>query len=683
MPCPASGRRPAAVLIRALPALGLTCLSWLAGAAVPDRAHQRELFRSALDAASHGHGDDWKKLAIDLADYPLLPYVELAALHRDAGKAKLDRATVERFIARWPDTLPARDLRQDYLRERANASDWPAFRALWQETGARDLACDDLNARLAAGETLAFADIEPLWNDARLASDCVPAFTWARAHGVLDEAQVWARVGEAAGNGHAGTVSTLAGLLHGSDRADAARLASVLGDPATALAKASRWPDDARAREAAALGLARLARRNTDDAETLWTRLEKHFGFSRAQKERVLHALALYRAASYAPNALARLKALPDAANDADTRAWRVRVAIAARDWNEALAALDALDDEQKTDSRWRYLRARVLVKLERKDEADAILAAVATEADYYGFLAADWIGAPYALCPDTLAGDPAIEARLEQQPDLARAFEFQALDEWPQARREWAFAMDKLDPDERRMAADLAYRRGWYDRAVFAYGADPAAHQLYAQRFPLALKSDVTRSAHAAGIDPAWAYAIIRAESAWVADAHSGADAWGLMQLLPGVGRQLARELKLSWDGPRELLDPVLNIRLGTRYLAQMAADYDGSPWLASAAYNAGKTPLARWITERGMLDPDFFIETMPYHETRDYVARVLAFSVIYDWRLDGRVVPLAARMPRIGQPYHAPTAKTPRKAVMCPATPATAAPATAAGAP
>ena len=63
-------------------------------------------------------------------------------------------------------------------------------------------------------------------------------------------------------------------------------------------------------------------------------------------------------------------------------------------------------------------------------------------------------------------------------------------------------------------------------------------------------------------------------------------------------------------------------------------------------AAYNAGPTPTARWQSQRPGFDPDFWIETISYKETREYVARVLAFSVIYDWRLDGDALPLSDRM-------------------------------------
>ncbi len=182
-----------------------------------------------------------------------------------------------------------------------------------------------------------------------------------------------------------------------------------------------------------------------------------------------------------------------------------------------------------------------------------------------------------------------------------------------------------------------MAAERGWHDRAVYALNRGEDLHY-YDLRFPLARRTDIVRDARSAGIDPTWAYAIIRAESAWTTDARSGADAFGLMQLLPGTAKHLAKQLGVSFSGASALFDPDLNIRLGTQYLGKMALRYDGSPWLASAAYNAGSDPVGRWIDARDSLDPDFFIETIPYKETREYVARVLAFAVIYDWRSTAR---------------------------------------------
>ncbi|HEY8682217.1 MAG TPA: transglycosylase SLT domain-containing protein, partial [Rhodanobacter sp.] len=113
--------------------------------------------------------------------------------------------------------------------------------------------------------------------------------------------------------------------------------------------------------------------------------------------------------------------------------------------------------------------------------------------------------------------------------------------------------------------------------------------------------------------------------------------------------------------------------------YLAQLAERYNGAPWLASAAYNAGPNRVDQWLAARGTLTPDLFVATIPFKETREYVARVMAFSVIYDWRLNGNAVPLATRMSAIGQPYGLPNASTARRSIDCPATEPVSAPATA----
>ena len=638
---------------------------------------QREQFRSALAAAQRGKEPDWKRATavLEEAHYPLTPYIELTVLR--AQIAQLARAQVTSFLKRWPDSLAANDLRDAYLRELARRGEWTTFREIGSKSADRDLVCDALQAKIAADGKLDYAaDIDPLWQSARsLPNACDPVFAAARSAGLLTDARVWERVTRAADAGNADVAAEAAALLEGSERADAERIADALRDPRAMLAKSKNGPDTTRMRDAVSYAFARLARRDSAAAETAWAEFGTAFKWDDAQKNRILNAIATFRATSYSPDALARLKALPDAAEDDVTREWQVRIALAGGDFKETLAALDAMSATQKADARWRYLRARMLGKLDRKAEAAPIFSEVAREASFYGFLAADWIEQPYTICPRTLARDPANDATLAKQADLARAFEFRELGMLREARREWDFAMTKFDTAQRRLALDLAYRNGWYDRAVFAFSADPETQRLYEQRFPLGMQSQVTREARAAGIDPAWAYGIIRAESAWMTDAHSHADAYGLMQLLPGVAKQVAKAEKLPYSKPQDLFDANLNVQLGTRFLGRMADRYQGSPWLASAAYNAGEAPVGRWLDARATLDPDFFVETIPYKETREYVSRVLAFSVIYDWRINGSALALSARMPKIGQAYRAPDEHSVRKSVVCasPDTPTT----------
>ena len=234
----------------------------------------------------------------------------------------------------------------------------------------------------------------------------------------------------------------------------------------------------------------------------------------------------------------------------------------------------------------------------------------------------------------------------------MARALELHAIGWRDAATRAWDHARESLSEPDRRQLLLLASEQGWYDRVVFGLSAGDDLRQ-YALRFPLAERATVESQSAANGLDPAWAFALIRAESAWQPDVRSPANAYGLMQLLPATGQQMARQLGLDWPGTSLLLDPRANIRLGTRYLAQQADKFQGSPWLATAAYNAGSKPVQRWLGERGTLPADIFIETIPFRETRDYVTRVLAFSVIYDWRLNGAARRLSDRLPDPGRRY------------------------------
>jgi soluble lytic murein transglycosylase len=642
----------------------------VAAATVPnptELSHQREQFPLVWETAKHGPDDAWRRLAPGLESYPLFPYLELAGLQRRMTQLRSDE--VEKFLAAWPDSLPGQIARDAFLLELARRNDWKNFLALAPATPrGKDLQCDRLQAQLALGKPVDFSrDVQPLWASAvALPSACDGVVRWAREHGRLTPAVVWERIDLAARAGTGGLIAALAPLLDGAERTAAERIALAVSDPGKALDEAAAWPDAPRTREAVAVGFERLARRNSELAETQWAKLQTRFKLNADQRGRVLRAVAMYRATSYAPDALARLEALPAELADDATREWRVRTALASGDFSATLRALDALSAAQQADARWRYLRARVLVKLQRESDATPLFAAVAQEANFHGFLAADWLQQPYTICPGADIEPGSDGEELRRNPSLARAFEFFALDRLTEARREWDFALAPMSPAQRRVAADLASDLGWYDRAVYTLnqGGDL---RLYTLRFPLARRDQIVRAARAAGIDPSWAYGIIRAESAWTSDAHSSADAWGLMQLLPGTAAQLAKSIKLRYGGARDLLDPDTNITLGTRYLAAMAQHYDGSPWLASAAYNAGVDPVGRWIDARDTLEPDFFIETIPYKETREYVARVLAFSLIYDWRLNGTVTPLSSKLPRIGKAYSPPAEDTPRKTVAC----------------
>ena len=124
--------------------------------------------------------------------------------------------------------------------------------------------------------------------------------------------------------------------------------------------------------------------------------------------------------------------------------------------------------------------------------------------------------------------------------------------------------------------------------------------------------------------LDPYLVASLIRQESEFDPSVISYANAYGLMQLLPSVGRAMAREEGLTHFQTFQLLDPDTNIRLGTRYLREMLDRFGGVEEYALAAYNAGDYRVADWEAAGPYQGIDEFVESIPFTQTREYVEAI-----------------------------------------------------------
>jgi soluble lytic murein transglycosylase len=160
---------------------------------------------------------------------------------------------------------------------------------------------------------------------------------------------------------------------------------------------------------------------------------------------------------------------------------------------------------------------------------------------------------------------------------------------------------------------------------------------------FPQPYWSSIEQESAKNGLDPYMVASLIRQESEFNPGAISGANAWGLMQLLPSVGKSMAREEGIHHFNEMELLNPDTNIRLGTRYLKQTLDRFDGQPSYAFAAYNAGESRVTDWQAIGKYHGMDEFVESIPFTETREYVQAILRNEAIYR-ELNGRRPPAQA---------------------------------------
>jgi soluble lytic murein transglycosylase len=148
---------------------------------------------------------------------------------------------------------------------------------------------------------------------------------------------------------------------------------------------------------------------------------------------------------------------------------------------------------------------------------------------------------------------------------------------------------------------------------------------------FPEAWWDTIKSESAKNGLDPYLVASLIRQESEFNPSAISYANAYGLMQLEPSVGKSLAREEGMSHFETFQLLDPITNIRLGTKYLRQMVDRFGGVQEYALAAYNAGESRVVDWQAAGPYGEIDEFVESIPFTQTRDYVQGILRNEDIY----------------------------------------------------
>lgn len=147
---------------------------------------------------------------------------------------------------------------------------------------------------------------------------------------------------------------------------------------------------------------------------------------------------------------------------------------------------------------------------------------------------------------------------------------------------------------------------------------------------FPLTYWPLIQKHAKAHDLDPYLIAALIAQESTFDEDIRSPANAWGLMQVVPGTGRRIARQLGIRNFQTSDLTNPETNVRIGTYYFARLVQQFGGTHY-ALASYNAGENRVVRWKAERPGIDEDEFIDDIPFPETQNYVKRILGTAEDY----------------------------------------------------
>ena len=279
-----------------------------------------------------------------------------------------------------------------------------------------------------------------------------------------------------------------------------------------------------------------------------------------------------------------------------------------------------------------------------REAEAVALLKPLSADYSFYGQLALEDLG---GAVRSPAAGYKPTEDEIRSlaaRPGIQRALELFRLDVRLEAVREWLWAIRGLDDRQLLAAAEVARRNAVYDRAINTADRTVFEHD-FGLRYLAPYRDQLRAAARQLDLDEAWVNGLIRQESRFIAQAKSRVGAGGLMQLMPATARWVAGKIGLKDWHWSQVTEVETNISLGTYYLRHVLDSLDGSPVLASAAYNAGPGRARAWRGDQSM-EAAIYAESIPFNETRDYVKKVMANSSYYAHNFSQQMQSLKARI-------------------------------------
>lgn len=597
---------------------------------------QRQYYDQAKAALAKGDKGPYQRYASALRDYPLEPYLAYDELTARLKWASNDE--IEKFLAEHGDLPQIGWMKLRWLRWLAERGEWQTFINYYDPAlNFTELDCLYGQYQLSHGmRAEGNATAEKLWLVGKSQpTACDPLFAMWAAEGQLTEQRRWQRAKLAAEARNYGLVTHLIKTMpalgnHGK------RLLEVAQKPELLKQTARFSQTDPAMADVVGLGLRRLARQDPESALKLLDGYAQRMKFSSEEQVAIAREIGLTLAKRFDARALQVMAKYDPELRDNTVSEWRARLLLRLGRWEEANQLTRRMPAELGNTNRWRYWQARSLQLAQpNSQEPKALYQTLAKERDFYGFMAADQVQAPYQLNNKPLALNPQTIQKVRNSAAIRRALEFHARGQVADGRREWYNVSRLFSRDEMVAQARLAYEMGWYFPAIRTISQAQYWDDLDV-RFPMAHREHLVREAKNRDIHSSWVFAVTRQESAFMADAKSHVGAMGLMQLMPATAKETAKRFGIPLSSPQLAYRPEVNIQLGAAYLSQIYGQFNGNRVLASAAYNAGPGRVRQWLRGADHLSYDVWIENIPFDETRQYVQNVLSYSVIYGEKLN-----------------------------------------------
>lgn len=601
-------------------------------------------FLDARVAAGKGDRNTLERLIAQSNGQPLDGYIEYWWLATQLPRSDDNsKQAIRSFLQREQGNYLAERLRSEWLRRLAKEMDWATLQAEFPKLVQPDqeARCLYLQARLNGPErSSALEDARPLWlNLTDPVEACQPVLKALVEEQKVDAEDGWWRLRRLF-EVRRFNVARDFRLLPQPGLPEPSWLEIVTSQPLRWLDKAPvNFSIDRGQRELTLLALTRLAQDDPRDAYNRYVRWQDRF--SVGERSYLLAQFGWQGAKRHIADANNWYKAAGDVVMNSDQRAWKIRAALRAMDWRAVKTAIEQIPTGERELPEWSYWYGRALQALGKKDDARRYFEPIAGKADFYSILATEELGKRFRM-PSNTANDDT--GKVERHLGVQRALALFRLDMRVEGTKEWNWSMRNQDDAFLLGAGRIAEKMGLYDRMIASADRTRDEHN-YQMRYPIPWRQQIEPQAREQGLDPGWVYGLMRQESRFVTAAKSNVGAQGLMQVMPSTGKWVASKLGLKNFSMAMLQDPTQNVMLGTNYMRIILTGLERHPVLASAAYNAGPGRAKRWKDAKP-LEGAIYAETIPFSETRDYVKKVMANSIVYGALFDGQVSSLKDKL-------------------------------------
>ena len=581
--------------------------------------------------------DEQQALLKQLKDYPLYPYAAVQFFQTNIKK--VSPQSVSEFVKKYDHFPLTSSLTQAYLTELTNRQDWNAIIS-FPKDNSTVADCRYQYAKLQKNnDKSALDNVESLWlTGNELPSDCDPLLDIWSKNGKRTSNLILLRIELALENNNVKLARHLTSLLDDNYQTTKNYLLAVFNDPRKLEQFSQNINTSTFTKKIVLASYPRLVKADKNFAAALLPQLIKKQNLTDEEQNRLQSSLAnsyfsdsvTKEQSKWRDNYLAK-------SHDTPLVEKRIRLAIDANNYQDIAYWITQLSPEDQLKEEWQYWHARVLLNNKKTNEAKKILKSLANKRGFYGMVSAQTLNQPYKinnLSKKLPTGElSSLKNKYDQQPFVIRIKELRFLGLLAESKQEWRYRLNnQTQKSEYLDLAKYAYHKGWGDLSIQATISGKLWDN-WTERLPIMYKNLYNDALKDKAIPLSYALAITRQESAFDTTVKSPVGASGLMQLMPATAKDTAKKVNnITYYSPKQLLEPITNVHLGTYYLNNVYLQNDNNRILSSAAYNAGPNRVKKWLNNsNGKLDAVAFIESIPFNETRNYVKSVLVYDHIY----------------------------------------------------